>query len=107
MTRFTIRATAGAVALSVLTLLPAASEAARFCRPAVEGKATGLGVLGRGERRAGLKAKADWEQRVQALYGSRFARLNDARGVVWNCKGGTIAPAKCSVRARPCMSGRS
>lgn len=91
-----------AVAVFGVTAAPQPAEAHRACRPAVEASATGLGVLGRGERRANIKARSNWEEKVRALYGDRFARLSTARGIVTSCKGGTLAPAKCTVIARPC-----
>ena len=95
---------AGAAIVAVSTVAPSPAEASRLCRPAVEGSATGLGVLGRGERRAGLKARTDWQRKVTALYGERFASFSTARGVTTSCRGGTIAPARCTVRARPCRA---
>ncbi len=99
---------AGVAIVALAAAAPSPAEASRQssrqCRPAVEGSASGLGVLGRGERRAGLKARTDWERKVTALYGERFASFSTARGVTTRCQGGTIAPARCTVRARPCRS---
>jgi hypothetical protein len=104
MSRISLLACVGATVVAFAAMPSTQAHSFRGCKPAVEGSAAGLGVLGRGERRAGLKARADWEQNAKALYGEKFARLANARGVVWDCKGGTLAPAKCTVRARPCRS---
>lgn len=105
MIRFSLLCMTGAaVFFMAMSASVPASEAAPACRASVEGSASGFGLLGRGSRRARIKAQIDWERKVEGLYGRRFARFSTARSVIWNCRGGTVAPAKCVVRARPCRA---
>lgn len=102
MSSSTFATLAAAAVVSAVAFAAPSANAAPACKPAVEASAAGLGALGRGSRRAHIKAQSNWSEKVSGLYGDRFSRFALARGVVWNCKGGTLAPATCTVRARPC-----
>ncbi len=72
------------------------------CRPAVEGSATGTGILGLGSAKARLAAQSNWEFNVEDKYGPGFSNFRYARAVRWDCKKGAILLAKCVVVAKPC-----
>jgi hypothetical protein len=74
------------------------------CKAALEGAATGKGVLGLGSERAREAARDNWEASAEDQYGRAFANLDRARNVQWDCKKGAVVTAKCVVTAQPCAS---
>lgn len=74
------------------------------CYPAIEGVATGTGILGLGSAKARIAARADWEAKANQQYGPRYSSLYRARNVQWDCKKGAILLAKCVVTAQPCSA---
>jgi hypothetical protein len=72
------------------------------CQPAVEGVATGTGILGLGSAKARIAAQSNWEFAAEDKYGPGFSNFNYARDVQWDCKKGAILLAKCVVTAKPC-----
>ncbi|PPC88085.1 MAG: hypothetical protein CTY31_00030 [Hyphomicrobium sp.] len=74
------------------------------CLGAIQGSASSTGILGQGTAIARSAARADWENRAENVYGRRYANLNKARLVRWDCKKGAILLAKCVVVARPCRA---
>ena len=73
------------------------------CYPAMEGRATGQGLFGKGTAQARAAARYDWESKASARYGDAYGNFDKASGRSWDCKKGAILKAKCVVVARPCI----
>lgn len=91
-----------AAALLTTALSVAPAEAAYRCRPAVQGSAAALGILGAGSAKARAAARSHWQANAADQYGRRYASFYNARNVRWDCKPGFIGPATCVVVANPC-----
>ncbi len=104
----TIGAVLGAAAITLVAISGNADARKKYwnsegqCQPAIEGLATGTGILGLGSSRARVAARSNWETTAANQYGPGFADLDRARNVQWDCKKGAVLLAKCVVTAQPC-----
>ena len=106
----TIGIVLGAAAVTIVAVSGSADARRKYwnsegqCQPAIEGLATGTGILGLGSSRARIAARSNWETTAANQFGPAFANLDQARNVQWDCKKGAVLLAKCVVTAQPCSS---
>lgn len=108
MAKFATLAAAAAIALTA-GMADANAHKAKYrhshgkCYPAMEARATGQGLFGKGTAEARNAARYEWESKATNRYGDAYGNFDKARGKIWDCKKGAILKAKCVVIARPCL----
>lgn len=91
-----------AIAAAATTLVLAGAAEAATCKPRLAGQGQGTGLLGAAATNARANATADWQAKARRMHGARFASLDTAQAVRWDCTQTPLVQAKCVVTARPC-----
>ena len=104
MAKFATLAAAAAIALTAgMADAKSYRHSHGKCYPAMEARATGQGLFGKGTEEARNAARYQWESKASKRYGDAYGNFDKARGKSWDCKKGAILKAKCVVIARPCV----
>ncbi len=96
------RATLLAMIAACVVLAPAGAADAADCRAKMTGIGEGYGLFAGATQQAQAAATAEWQTKVASRHGKRFAAMDKAGSVRWDCTPNPVAKANCTVTARPC-----